>query len=102
MIRLNATLVMLITAVTVNAEECRCRSKHVVAFEGDVVCLSTANGWQLARCEKVLNNTAWKFLSKPCAQQTTDSKHRAAPVVVNKTLVQTATSKQTNLTITID
>ena len=93
MMRIIAALAIVVTAAQINAEECRCRSKNVVAFEGDVLCLPTANGWQLARCEKVLNNTAWKFLSQPCTKRTTDSKHYAAPAAA---LAQTETITNAN------
>ena len=55
-----------ITALAGSAGDCSCRAKDVVAYEGQVVCLSTPNGKRLAVCEKVLNNTSWKFLSEEC------------------------------------
>ena len=46
---------------------CTCRAKNIVASEGEVVCLQTANGGRIARCEKVLNNTSWRFLPGRCS-----------------------------------
>ncbi|MBZ8132570.1 hypothetical protein [Afifella sp. IM 167] len=47
--------------------DCTCRAKGgVTAREGDTICIATPNGQQMARCEKVLNNTSWKFLNTPC------------------------------------
>ena len=47
-------------------ENCTCRARNVEAREGQTVCLATPNGGQMARCEKVLNNTSWTFLGTPC------------------------------------
>ena len=61
------TLSVAITTLAAGgAGDCSCRAKDVVAYEGQVVCLSTPNGKRLAVCEKVLNNTSWKFLSEEC------------------------------------
>ncbi len=46
--------------------DCTCRSRDVVANEGEVVCLTTPLGQRLARCDKVLNNTSWTFLQDAC------------------------------------
>lgn len=35
--------------------------------EGAVVCIDLASGTYLARCERVLNNTAWRKLRDGCA-----------------------------------
>ncbi|MGI9333063.1 MAG: hypothetical protein ACR2RL_07885 [Gammaproteobacteria bacterium] len=56
-----------------NAAECTCRGKDVVASEGETVCLSTPNGSKLAVCQKVLNNTSWKFLPESCGHWVTQS-----------------------------
>lgn len=50
----------------VAASECRCRYKGASAAEGETVCLATADGPRLARCERVLNNTSWTFLDAAC------------------------------------
>jgi len=46
--------------------DCTCRSRDVVANEGEVVCLTTPLGQRLARCDKVLNNSSWTFLQAAC------------------------------------
>lgn len=46
--------------------ECTCRYKGEDVVEGQTACISTAKGPTLARCERVLNNTSWKFLDQPC------------------------------------
>lgn len=46
--------------------DCTCRSRDVVANEGEVVCLNTPLGQRLARCDKVLNNSSWTFLQGAC------------------------------------
>jgi len=67
--------------------DCECRAKGVVAFEGEVVCLSTPNGPRLARCEKVLNNTSWRFLAQSCRDKVTDlSPHDVQPVAFTRIL----------------
>ena len=46
--------------------DCICRANGREVHEGQTVCLRTAVGMKLARCERVLNNTSWKFSQKPC------------------------------------
>ena len=47
--------------------DCTCRAQGgIEAVIGDTVCLDTAKGRQLARCDQVLNNTSWTFLGVPC------------------------------------
>jgi hypothetical protein len=48
------------------AHSCRCIYQGGMIKQGETACLKTANGYQLARCEMVLNNSSWKFLDKPC------------------------------------
>ena len=47
-------------------ENCTCRYKGQDIGEGRTVCLATPTGPQMARCERVLNNTSWKFLGNSC------------------------------------
>lgn len=53
------------------AGECICRAPQLTAVVGQTVCLATPRGPRLARCEKVLNNTAWRFLARSCAASAT-------------------------------
>ena len=52
--------------------ECICRAAggRTVA-EGAVACLDTPLGPRPARCEKVLNNTSWRFLPGGCSADVT-------------------------------
>jgi hypothetical protein len=47
---------------------CRCLYAGGLAEQGKTVCIKTAEGYQLARCEMVLNNSSWKFLHQACDQ----------------------------------
>ena len=46
--------------------DCICRANGQEVHEGQTVCLKTATGMKLARCEMVLNNTSWTFLEDGC------------------------------------
>lgn len=46
--------------------DCTCRYQGGDVVEGQTVCMKTAKGMALARCDRVLNNTSWKFLDQPC------------------------------------
>lgn len=46
--------------------DCTCRGNGQDIPEGQTVCLKTASGMQMARCERVLNNTSWKMLDNDC------------------------------------
>jgi len=45
---------------------CRCRFKGGEFRLGDMVCMNTHLGVQLARCDLVLNNTSWVPMGVPC------------------------------------
>lgn len=47
-------------------KDCTCRYKGAEVTEGQTACIKTPKGMQMARCERVLNNTSWKFLEVPC------------------------------------
>jgi hypothetical protein len=60
-------IALLVSAATVDAKaECTCRFPGGSVKEGQSVCIKTANGPKLARCEKVQNVTSWKFLEQSC------------------------------------
>jgi predicted small secreted protein len=64
---LGATVLLTILAGTSLAgENCTCRGNGEDIPEGQTVCLKTASGMKLARCERVLNNTSWKILDSDC------------------------------------
>lgn len=48
------------------AADCACRHRDGKTPEGDTACIRTPQGPQLAVCEKVLNNTSWRFTGRPC------------------------------------
>lgn len=67
MLRLLIPVGILMSPALVSAgENCTCRYKDAEVSEGQTACIRTPNGPQMARCEKVLNNTSWKFLEQPC------------------------------------
>ncbi|WP_306118333.1 MULTISPECIES: hypothetical protein [unclassified Roseitalea] len=45
---------------------CTCRFKGRDIAVGETMCLDLPGGAVLARCDKVLNNTAWKTLQQGC------------------------------------
>ncbi len=47
--------------------ECRCVANGARYAEGEQACLKMPDGPQLARCEKVLNNSSWKLLDQDCS-----------------------------------
>ena len=49
-----------------SADNCSCRGNGEDIPEGQTICLKTASGAKLARCERVLNNTSWKILGNEC------------------------------------
>ena len=53
------------------ANSCSCRAKNVVVTTGESACIKTPSGWRIARCTKVLNNTAWVFLTDSCSASST-------------------------------
>ena len=46
---------------------CTCRATDGSKIaEGATACIRSAKGMVMARCERELNNTSWKFLDQPC------------------------------------
>jgi len=54
--------------------DCQCLGNGVRYNEGEQVCLKLSTGPQLARCEKVLNNSSWKLLGSACQLTTRNEK----------------------------
>ena len=52
--------------------DCSCRYNGGEVIEGQTACIKTAKGPTLARCERTLNNTSWKFLNQPCPTASLD------------------------------
>ena len=59
-------LVILVATPAVGGIDCTCRFEGRDMPEGSVVCIDLPSGTYLARCERVLNNTAWKRLRDGC------------------------------------
>jgi len=55
-----------LAGTSIAGEDCTCRGNGQDVPEGQTVCLKTASGMKLARCERVLNNTSWKILDSDC------------------------------------
>ena len=72
MTRLAAAVIVLATAVpalvtpALAGPDCTCRFEGRDMPEGAVVCIDLASGTYLARCERVLNNTAWRKVVEGC------------------------------------
>jgi len=45
---------------------CTCRYKGKKVPEGQSTCIKTADGYKVAQCSRVLNNTSWKFTKERC------------------------------------
>ena len=65
--------------------ECTCRYKGGETMDGQTVCIATAEGKELAVCEKVLNVTSWKFLGQPCPAAANDGQPISLPPVTRVT-----------------
>lgn len=61
-----ALLVLPQAGAAIAGENCKCRFNGGEVNEGETVCIKTASGQKLARCERVLNNTSWKMLQDGC------------------------------------
>jgi hypothetical protein len=60
-------IALLVSAATIEARaECTCRYPGGSVKEGQSVCIKTATGPKLARCEKNQNVTSWKFSTQSC------------------------------------
>ncbi|MFK5977320.1 MAG: hypothetical protein QM488_00340 [Rhizobiaceae bacterium] len=47
-------------------DDCSCRFKGQDIPTGKSICMKTSKGLVMAKCDWVLNNTAWKFTDQPC------------------------------------
>lgn len=64
---LSAAVAALLVAFAAGAgSDCRCRAPGIIAEAGQTVCLPLPGGGRLARCDKVLNNSAWTLLGSRC------------------------------------
>jgi hypothetical protein len=58
--------VFFIAAATPVSADCACLYAEGTAKQGETVCIKTATGPTLARCEMMLNNSSWTILGQPC------------------------------------
>jgi hypothetical protein len=68
-----ATTIAVAALASPASADCTCRGPGVVAQHGQTVCLKTPAGYRLARCEMVLNNSSWKFLTETCPEASLQS-----------------------------
>lgn len=61
------------TLATARAD-CTCVANGQRYQEGELVCLKLSSGSWLARCGKVLNNTAWKKVQDDCPLSQVDER----------------------------
>lgn len=61
--------------------DCICRYNGGEVMHGQTACLVTAKGRELARCEKSLNMSTWKFLGQPCPTASNDRRPVSLPTV---------------------
>jgi len=47
-------------------DDCSCRYKGQDIATGKTICMKTSQGFVMAKCDWVLNNTSWKFSNQPC------------------------------------
>jgi hypothetical protein len=59
---------MLVSSLTMALADCQCIANGKVYHHGELACLKLPSGNQLARCDMVLNNSAWKKVSDGCPQ----------------------------------
>lgn len=59
---------LLLGGQTVAAADCECRANGRLYRHGELACLRLPTGDQLARCDMVLNNSAWKKVRDGCPE----------------------------------
>ena len=69
--------------------DCTCRYKGQDYQQGDMLCLNSPEGPQLAQCGFVLNNTSWNFTGMSCLYSSAD---RYSPAVADTSRLTTARS----------
>lgn len=59
---------LLLGGQAVAQADCECRANGRLYRHGELACLRLPTGDQLARCDMVLNNSAWKKVSDGCPE----------------------------------
>ncbi len=64
---LSSVAALLLAAAASAAEiTCKCRSNGEFFVLGEHTCIKTSEGFRLARCDMVLNNTSWVVVGNSC------------------------------------
>lgn len=70
--KISAVCAILLFTPALAGADCICIYKGGTVTHGQTACVATAEGRELARCEKSLNISTWKFLGEPCPTAQTD------------------------------
>ena len=62
------TIAMLASSHIAAIADCQCLANGRKYHHGEIACLKLPTGDQLARCDMVLNNSAWKKVADGCPQ----------------------------------
>ncbi len=60
--------------------DCQCRSNGEFFVQGEHTCIKTSNGYRLARCDMVLNNTSWTIIGDSCPLTELDEGQQQTPL----------------------
>jgi len=63
---------LLICGQSIAAADCECRANGRLYRHGEIACLRLPTGDLLARCDMVLNNSAWKKVRDGCPEAKAD------------------------------
>jgi hypothetical protein len=64
--KLGAAGALLLIGTAIAGADCICLYNGGSVTHGQTACIVTAKGRELARCEKSLNMSTWRFLGEPC------------------------------------
>jgi hypothetical protein len=76
------TCVALAASLATAAADCTCRANGRNYQLGQTACLSTPQGFRLATCGMVLNNTSWRISSDGCVAAEADTSSAQLPPAV--------------------
>ena len=64
--RLGLITFMLLVMSSAALADCTCIHTQGTVTHGETACIKTPQGYTLARCDKVQNNSSWTMLGKAC------------------------------------
>lgn len=64
---------LLLCGLSIASADCECRANSRMYRHGELACLRLPTGEQLARCDMVLNNSAWMKVSDGCPEASADN-----------------------------